>query len=739
MKKIGEILAVLGAGFLSLALGARPLPIVDVKTFANPDFEGLSPYIFDLAGEWKFHWSGSEERVPARFEATDYDSSKWVTIAVPASSEALGWGSREVMAKSVSLYRRSFDLPQIWAGRKIYLELEGVRGEAEVWVNGRKLEQVTSGVWSVTGKASYRVTNELAIKVVRTSGKGESGLCGSVRLFSAPKIELRDFTVTLNQGVDARTAEIEVTSEIFKPLGDVSVSGIRGVVDCVAKVFDERGEEIAASSIERVKLSTDSSTTTVKRKIAVSLPRLWTDEVPVIYTVAVQVDHDLRARRVALVDAEKRARSVMRPLSVSATDFRGGAAASKEEIAQCLATLKASNFNAVIGEGELPVNMAQSCDEYGVYVLTNEVEGVRAYRELGNKDSAIFEAEKQGNSPLSLVCTNAASAWAVLENHHTTLETSEYFARWSFTRDGKELKRGTFELPTIAPGQSAWVELPQPDPETTDFSGECLYNLGFVRRDGSEVMRAQLPYEVAVEKSEEKRDENDAERSVSMKTNGKTGNLEVKAGKTSAVFDCRAGKMLSLVMNGREILSADRKLGYCVEGLNAERARVIKVAIGDETITTTDEIIGDGTAGYERKLRWRFFADGKVDLEYEITPFGGAERAAHVLGLTWEAKTHKGLKVRYYGRGPWAHDLKTGKAAPIAIYSASLAELKGMRTDVRRFSVVGADESGIEVSADKPMDVDFGENLKIFAGEKGTLKLRPAESENKAKRSRWFF
>lgn len=41
------------------------------------------------------------------------------------------------------------------------------------------------------------------------------------------KIELRDFSVNLTPIHDSKSVEIEVVSEVFKPLDDVSISGIR--------------------------------------------------------------------------------------------------------------------------------------------------------------------------------------------------------------------------------------------------------------------------------------------------------------------------------------------------------------------------------------------------------------------------------------------------------------------------------------------------------------------------------
>lgn len=764
MKRFEQILSALCVGLLPIALGAVPLPIVDVKTFDTTEFESLSPYVLDLAGEWKFYWSGSEARVPENFASETFDAARWETVSVPTCTEALGWGSRLSPGQSISLYRRSFELPLIWEGRKIYLELAGVVGEAFVWVNGKELKPLADGVYEVTGAAGYHAANVLAVKVVRAADSKWSGLCGQVRLFSTPKIELRDFRVTLKESEDSDSAEVEIEADVFKPLDDVSISGIRGVVDSIAKVFNIEGEEIAASPIERLKLSMEEPITTLHQKFTLPSPRLWSAESPASYIVAVQVDHDLRARRVVFKDDSQRDRAILHAIRVSSADFRNGAAASMEEIGEVLSRLKQANFNSVVDGGDLPVRFEAACDYYGLYLVKGEFEGIMSYSELGDKGTASYEEAKFSNSPLKVTCANAAVDRAILKNAHSSLMTSEYYAKWSLTRDGIEITGGTFDPPSTAAGKRVYLTLPLPEADKLDEKGEYLYNLSFLRRNAApglpedcEIMHCQLPYvlplpEIAAEESASPSEAqaetvvNEERVYVRTKDEGDAKSLEVTAGELKAVFDRVDRKLKSLKHKGKEIFVTDLGIDAFIEGLRGTRIRPGDMRVKGNTIIITDEVLSDGEVGFDRTMTWQFSEDGKIRLELELAPFGMKNDIPGSLGLKWRAQKAENLTFGYFGSGPWANRPGASAAAPVALYSGTSAELSGLRSNVRSLTITGKEGVGIEFKAATPFTLEFGEELKLYLLEPGTslkggkwaFDLTQVEPKD-AKSSWWIF
>lgn len=570
------------------------------------------------------------------------------------------------------------------------------------------------------------------------------------------KIELRDFSVNLTPIHDSKSVEIEVVSEVFKPLDDVSISGIRGVADFVAKLYDDKGEEVASSPVERLRLSTQSPITTIRQKFTFDSPTYWSAETPASYVVVAQVDRDIKARSVVFRDDHQRDRAVLRAIRVSSADFEGGVEATKEEIDECLTRLKQANFNAVLDGGDLPTLFVPACDSYGLYIITNNVQGVMSYGELGPLGSASFEEAKFQNRPIKVACKNAASSRALLKNLHTSISASEYVANYSLTKDGVEVASGSFELPPIAAGAHDFFDLPQPEIDAYDSESEYLYNLAFLRRSdapglpaGYEVMHCQLPFEAKPTEGESVSESATAENGkrvcIRMKSNDEEKVVEVEAGSTKAVFDSVNKRFSSLSMNGKEILAPGELFGFFVEGMGEVSVRPKDLRINGNAVIVVDEVLSESEAGYGRTTRWQFFEDGKVRVELELEPLAKLPAKPGSLGFKWKADDLAQSKISYYGRGPWANHPWNCSAASVALYSGEGASLSGMRSQVRSFSVVDPEGRGVEVKVHSPFVLVFGEELKMVLSELGTqlkaekwtIDLKAVEEKKKS--SWWFF
>jgi beta-galactosidase/beta-glucuronidase len=85
---------------------------------------------------------------PAGAEAIDFDDASWKHVSLPYA-----WNEDDAFRLSiarlptgVAWYRKHFRLPPGSEGKKIFLEFEGVRFAAEVWVNGRNVGLHENGV-----------------------------------------------------------------------------------------------------------------------------------------------------------------------------------------------------------------------------------------------------------------------------------------------------------------------------------------------------------------------------------------------------------------------------------------------------------------------------------------------------------------------------------------------------------------------------------------------------------------
>jgi beta-galactosidase/beta-glucuronidase len=68
-------------------------------------------------------------------EAVSYDDTRWDVVGLPHSFSIPYFGSTHFYT-GYGWYRKQFDKPETWSGKRIFLEFEGAFQDAEVFVNG---------------------------------------------------------------------------------------------------------------------------------------------------------------------------------------------------------------------------------------------------------------------------------------------------------------------------------------------------------------------------------------------------------------------------------------------------------------------------------------------------------------------------------------------------------------------------------------------------------------------------
>ena len=195
-----------------------PFATVDAAVRDRP---GDSPYRLSLNGDWRFRWVPRPSQRPTDFFEPGYDASAWDVIPVPSNWEFEGYGHPVYRDEFYSFpanppyvphddnpvgsYRRTFEVPNDWGGREIFLNFDGVYSAFFVWVNG-KYAGYSEGSRT---PAEFRVTeavrpgsNVLAVQVYRWSDGSYlesqdfwrvSGIDRNVYLVARPATYLRDF------------------------------------------------------------------------------------------------------------------------------------------------------------------------------------------------------------------------------------------------------------------------------------------------------------------------------------------------------------------------------------------------------------------------------------------------------------------------------------------------------------------------------------------------------------------
>ncbi|RMG03885.1 MAG: DUF4981 domain-containing protein [Planctomycetota bacterium] len=375
-----------------------------------------SPWFRLLNGTWKFHWVNHPDKRPVDFYKVDFDDSSWDEIPVPSNWEVLGYGvpiyanfrpifkidpprvmgeppKREFTTyenrNPVGSYRRTFELPADWQGRRVFLHFDGVRSAFYVWVNGRKIGYSegsrTPAEFDITD-AIHPGKNLVAVEVYRFSDGSYieqqdmwrlSGIFRDVYLWSSAEVQIRDFFVHTDLDDTFTQADFSVDVELrnfAKQAADTKVVG---------ELVDSATGETAATLEGDALVPAGGTTTIVLRKKIVG-PKLWSAEKPNLYRLVLQLrgddgrlveatSHNVGFRRVEIKEKQLRVNGV--PIYIKGTnrheiDPETGYVMSVERMIQDIVLMKQNNLNAV-RTSHYPDDPRwyDLCDQYGLYIL----------------------------------------------------------------------------------------------------------------------------------------------------------------------------------------------------------------------------------------------------------------------------------------------------------------------------------------------------------------------------------
>jgi beta-galactosidase len=291
-----------------------------------------STWARSLNGQWKFHWVPRPEERPADFYKPDFDVTSWKDIPVPSNMEVQGYGTpiytnftypfkkdwprvtseppKEYTAylerDPVGSYRREFDVPPAWNGRRIFITFDGVDAGFFVWVNGKKVGySVNSRNPAEFDLTSYVVPgqkNLLAVEVYRyTAGSYMedqdmwrlSGIFRNVTLWSAPQVHVRDFKLTADLDSSYRDGTLKVSAKI-KNYSASAQPARRLQVELVARD--------GVASLAKASVNVPALAPGEEREVTMSLPVAnplkWTAETPNLYTAVLSLAGDATSAEV---------------------------------------------------------------------------------------------------------------------------------------------------------------------------------------------------------------------------------------------------------------------------------------------------------------------------------------------------------------------------------------------------------------------------------------------------------
>jgi beta-galactosidase len=371
-----------------------------------------------LNGPWKFNYVPRPEQRPIEFYRPSYDVSSWKEIPVPSNWQVLGYGTPyyknsgyvirrdwpRVMSEPpknwtayeernpTGSYRRDFDVPADWNGRRIFITFDGVDSAFFVWINGEKVG------FSVNSRnaAEFDVTpyvkpgkNTVAVEVYRFSAGTYledqdmwrlSGIFRNVTLWSAPQVHIRDFFIKTGLDSQYRDANLAVSAKVHNYSAQPAAAR-KLTVDLSTR--EGRPVAGAAATVDVPALNPGEEQT-VLVAIPVANPAKWTAETPNLYTAVLTLsgrsagDQEIISARTGFRSVEIKGSVFMIngvPVKLKGANRHEmwpetGHYVSEGQMIRDLELLKQVNANHVrTSHYSDDPRWYELCDEYGLYLV----------------------------------------------------------------------------------------------------------------------------------------------------------------------------------------------------------------------------------------------------------------------------------------------------------------------------------------------------------------------------------
>ncbi|HKB56595.1 MAG TPA: beta galactosidase jelly roll domain-containing protein, partial [Lacunisphaera sp.] len=149
------------------------LPLVALFAFGLATAVASERQTLNFNPDWKFLKAD-----PAGAEAPGFDDSAWSTVSTPHTFNDTdtfdnwstpGHRGEQIQWSGRTWYRKTFNAPAAWAGRKVFIEFEAARQVAEVYLNGALLGTAKTGFtpfgFDLTPHLKFGAPNVVAVMV----------------------------------------------------------------------------------------------------------------------------------------------------------------------------------------------------------------------------------------------------------------------------------------------------------------------------------------------------------------------------------------------------------------------------------------------------------------------------------------------------------------------------------------------------------------------------------------------
>ncbi|TCO55014.1 glycoside hydrolase family 2 protein [Actinocrispum wychmicini] len=276
---------------LLLVASALAVPSVSAAPLVRP--------VTSLNSAWKFLRSDATGA-----QAPGFDDSAWSSVTVPHTWNAQdGQDGGNNYYRGVGWYRRHVTPSASLAGKRLWLQFDGVNTVADVWVNGTKLGTHQGGYatfrFDATATLKLGQDNVVAVRVTNAANPDVpplsadftffGGIYRDVTLVAVDPLSVRmgDFggpgVYLTERSVSADSASVDVTTKAWNNYPDTRQAQVR------ATVTDASGAVVTTTTAATRSVAAATGFDTVQN-VLITEPRRWQGKAdPYLYHVTVEI------------------------------------------------------------------------------------------------------------------------------------------------------------------------------------------------------------------------------------------------------------------------------------------------------------------------------------------------------------------------------------------------------------------------------------------------------------------
>ena len=276
---------------------------------------------------------------------------------------------------SVGWYRKQFAYDPAWAGKRVFIEFEGVFRDATVWCNGVYLDRHMSGYTGFALELTDHLVpgedNSIAVRVSSEHPEGwwyeGAGIYRNVHLLVGEPVYVKRNQAIVRTQLDGTVSASAVL------VNDTENAGKQRVV---WRILDAAGEEAASAHGEAALLPYGE--TCVRAEMNINAPQWWSVDRPYLYTLEIRVGEEVETIpfgvRTVAFDADRGFLLNGKPLKIRGADmhqdFGGVGVALTDNLHEYrIRRLKEMGVNAYRSHHALSASLLHICDRLGMLVM----------------------------------------------------------------------------------------------------------------------------------------------------------------------------------------------------------------------------------------------------------------------------------------------------------------------------------------------------------------------------------